>query len=106
MKRSRELYEGEYLDDNDHIDSYGRTKFGFFEKLNIDLPKEDNQKNKNNHQSDKFSSKIQSIDVDFQIEPQSESMPQQIPFEKIQKEEIFTFTLHNTNQMLSSPPQN
>ena len=101
MKKIRDLYEGEYLNENDSI-KYSETKYSFFEKLHIDLPIEQMTRNT---QREKYQIKNQSIEIEEQIEPQSESLPQQIPFEKPHHEDIFTFTMHsNKNQMLGTPP--
>ena len=100
MKKTRELYEGEYLNDEDTI-KYNELKYSYFEKLHIDLPIEQMTRKNETLVSPM---KIQSIEIDDQIEPQKESLPQQIPFEIPQQEEIFTFTLNSQNQLLSSPP--
>ena len=48
--------------------------------------------------------KNQIIEIEESFEPQNESLPQQIPYEKPQQEEIFTFTLNHEKQLMSSPP--
>ncbi|EKE42268.1 hypothetical protein ENUP19_0253G0018 [Entamoeba nuttalli] len=94
MNKSKQIYEGEYLTDSTK-ECYQDIKTTYFEKINIEMPKENN---KIDHTSEM-------VEEDECEKPISITKPQEIPRDNSSLgEDVLMHMLRQKDDMACSPP--